>query len=124
MNWLYVVLGAMVGAPLRYLTDRAVQSRHDSVFPWGTFTVNVTGSLVLGLLTGAAAAGAAGSPLQLLLGTGLCGALTTYSTFSYETLRLAGTDARAYAALNVAASVAAGLGAAFAGAALAGAVWG
>ncbi|MGW3253582.1 fluoride efflux transporter CrcB [Streptomyces fungicidicus] len=124
MNWLYVVLGAMVGAPLRYLTDRAVQSRHDSVFPWGTFTVNVTGSLVLGLLTGAAAAGAAGSPLQLLLGTGLCGALTTYSTFSYETLRLAGSGARAYAALNVAASVAAGLGAAFAGAALAGAVWG
>ncbi|GAA4945233.1 hypothetical protein GCM10023238_09270 [Streptomyces heliomycini] len=90
MNWLYVVLGAMAGAPLRYLTDRAVQSRHDSVFPWGTFTVNVTGSLVLGLLTGATAAGAAGSRLQLLLGTGLCGALTTYSTFSYETLRLAG----------------------------------
>ncbi|MEU3096123.1 fluoride efflux transporter CrcB [Streptomyces sp. NPDC006967] len=124
MNWLYVMLGAMAGAPLRYLTDRAVQSRHDSVFPWGTFTVNVTGSLVLGLLTGAAAAGAADSRLQLLLGTGLCGALTTYSTFSYETLRLAETGARGYAAANVVASVAAGLGAAFAGAALAGAVWG
>ncbi|MEV7788388.1 fluoride efflux transporter CrcB [Streptomyces sp. NPDC088106] len=123
MNWLYVMLGAMAGAPLRYLTDRAVQSRHDSVFPWGTFTVNVTGSLVLGLLTGAAA-GAADSRLQLLLGTGLCGALTTYSTFSYETLRLAETGARGYAAANVVASVAAGLGAAFAGAALAGAVWG
>ncbi|MFI2507530.1 fluoride efflux transporter CrcB [Streptomyces sp. NPDC018972] len=124
MNWLYVVLGAVVGAPLRYLTDRAVQSRHDSVFPWGTFTVNVAGSLVLGLLTGAAAAGAADSRLQLLLGTGLCGALTTYSTFSYETLRLAQAGARGYAAVNVAASVAAGLGAAFAGAALAHAVWG
>jgi CrcB protein len=124
VNWLYVVLGAVVGAPLRYLTDRAVQSRHDSVFPWGTFTVNVAGSLVLGLLTGAAAAGAADSRLQLLLGTGLCGALTTYSTFSYETLRLAQDGARGYAAVNVAASVAAGLGAAFAGAALARAVWG
>jgi CrcB protein len=124
VNWLYVVLGAVVGAPLRYLTDRAVQSRHDSVFPWGTFTVNVAGSLVLGLLTGAAAAGAADSRLQLLLGTGLCGALTTYSTFSYETLRLAQAGARGYAAVNVAASVAAGLGAAFAGAALAHAVWG
>jgi CrcB protein len=124
VNWLYVVLGAMVGAPLRYLTDRAVQSRHDSVFPWGTFTVNVTGSLVLGLLTGAAAAGAADSRLQLLLGTGLCGALTTYSTFSYETLRLAEGGARGYAAVNVAASVAAGLGAALTGAALAHAVWG
>ena len=59
MNWLLVIAGAMVGAPLRYLTDRAVQSRHDTVFPWGTFTVNVVGSLILGLLTGAASAGAA-----------------------------------------------------------------
>ena len=123
MNWLLVVTGAMVGAPLRYLTDRAVQSRHDSVFPWGTFAVNVTGCLILGLLTGAVAAGAAGSHLQLLLGTGLCGALTTYSTFSYETLRLTETGARFYAAANVVASVVAGLGAAFAGVALAQAVW-
>ncbi|MEU1474037.1 fluoride efflux transporter CrcB [Streptomyces sp. NPDC005760] len=123
MNWLLVVTGAMVGAPLRYLTDRAVQSRHDSVFPWGTFAVNVTGCLILGLLTGAVAARAAGSHLQLLLGTGLCGALTTYSTFSYETLRLTETGARFYAAANAVASVVAGLGAAFAGVALAQAVW-
>ncbi|MGW0866505.1 fluoride efflux transporter CrcB [Streptomyces koelreuteriae] len=113
MNWLLVIGGAIVGAPLRYLTDRAVQSRHGSGFPWGTLAVNVTGCLVLGLLTGAA------SQLQLLLGTGLCGALTTYSTFSYETLRLAETGARLQAAVNVAVSVAAGLGAAFAGVALA-----
>ncbi|KOU69248.1 chromosome condensation protein CrcB [Streptomyces sp. MMG1533] len=113
----------MVGAPLRYLTDRVVQSRHDSVFPWGTFAVNVTGCLVLGLLTGAAASGAAGSHLQLLLGTGLCGALTTYSTFSFETLRLAETGAGFYAAVNVIGSVAAGSGAAFAGVAVAQAVW-
>ncbi|AMW08673.1 chromosome condensation protein CrcB [Streptomyces qaidamensis] len=113
MNWLLVVCGAMVGAPLRYLTDRAVQARHDSVFPWGTLTVNVTGCLLLGLLAGAA------THLQLLLGTGLCGALTTYSTFSYETLRLAETGARLQAALNAAVSVAGGLAAAFAGAALA-----
>ncbi|MBD0841548.1 fluoride efflux transporter CrcB [Streptomyces sp. TRM68416] len=124
MNWLLVVAGAMVGAPLRYLTDRAVQSRHDSVFPWGTFTVNVTGCLVLGLLAGAATAGAAGSHLQLLLGTGLCGALTTYSTFSYETLRLTESGAGLFAAANVLGSVAAGLGAAFAGVWLAGALWG
>lgn len=61
--------------------------------------------------------------MQLLLGTGLCGALTTYSTFSYETLRLAEGGALGYAAANVLVSTAAGLGAAFAGAALAGAVW-
>ncbi|MEV5886059.1 fluoride efflux transporter CrcB [Streptomyces sp. NPDC052020] len=124
MNWLLVVAGGMVGAPLRYLTDRAVQSRHDSVFPWGTFAVNVAGCLVLGLLTGAAVAGVAGSRLQLLLGTGLCGALTTYSTFSYETLRLAQTGAGRYAVANAVAGVTAGLGAACAGVALAGALWG
>lgn len=124
MNWLLVIAGAAVGAPLRYLTDRAVQSRHDSVFPWGTFTVNVTGCLVLGLMTGAVTAGAASSHVQLLLGTGLCGALSTYSTFSYETLRLAEDGARFYAAANVAASVVAGLGAVFAGITLAEALWG
>ncbi|WP_431679827.1 fluoride efflux transporter CrcB [Kitasatospora sp. KL5] len=124
MTWLLVIAGAAVGAPLRYLTDRAVQSRHDSVFPWGTFTVNVAGCLVLGLLTGAAAAGEASTDLRLLLGTGLCGALTTYSTFSYETLRLAQAGARFLAAANVAGSVLAGLGAAYAGTALAHAFWG
>ncbi|MEV0749648.1 fluoride efflux transporter CrcB [Streptomyces sp. NBC_00184] len=123
MNWLLVIIGAAVGAPLRYLTDRAVQSRHDTVFPWGTFTVNVSGCLVLGLLTGAVAAGAASSHFQLLVGTGLCGALTTYSTFSYETLRLAEGGARFYAAANAVASVVAGLGAAFAGVALAETLW-
>jgi CrcB protein len=123
VNWLLVIIGAMVGAPLRYLTDRTVQSKHDTVFPWGTFTVNVVGCLILGLLTGAVTAGAASSQVQLLVGTGLCGALTTYSTFSYETLRLTEEGAGFFAAANVVASVVAGLGAAFTGAALAQALW-
>ncbi|MFD7629182.1 fluoride efflux transporter CrcB [Streptomyces sp. NPDC059851] len=111
MNWLLVVAGGAVGAPLRYLTDRAVQARHDALFPWGTFVVNATACLLLGVLTGAALAGAASSRWILLLGTGLCGALSTYSTFSYETLRLAETGRRFLAVANVAASVLAGLGA-------------
>ncbi|MFJ5811945.1 fluoride efflux transporter CrcB [Streptomyces sp. NPDC093093] len=123
MNWLLVALGAAVGAPLRYVTDSAVQKRHDSVFPWGTFTVNIAGCLILGLLTGAVTAGAASSHVQLLVGTGLCGALTTYSTFSYETLRLTEDGAKLYAAVNVIASVIAGLVAVFAGLALAKALW-
>ena len=124
VNWALVVLGGMVGAPARYLLDRMVQSRHDSVFPWGTLLVNVVGSLVLGIVTGALLAGALGSRTGLLLGTGLCGAFTTYSTFSYETLRLAESGARRYAAANVLAGVVAGVGAAYAGAALAEALWG
>jgi CrcB protein len=107
---LLVALGALVGAPLRYLTDRLVQSRHDSLFPWGTFTVNTAGCLVLGAL---AAAGT--GPLYVLLGTGFCGALTTYSTFSYETVRLAQERAYFYAVTNVVVSVVAGLGAALLG---------
>ena len=111
MTLLLVALGAAVGAPLRYLTDRFVQSRHDSVFPWGTFAVNVAGSMLLGLLTGLPSNPA----VTALLGTGFCGALTTYSTFSYETLRLAQEGARFYAVMNVVASVVAGLGAAAVG---------
>ncbi|MGV2920669.1 fluoride efflux transporter CrcB [Streptomyces alfalfae] len=123
MNWLCVVAGAMIGAPLRHLTDRAVQARLGTLFPWGTFTVNVVGSLVLGVLAGAVTAGAAPEPLELFLGTGLCGALTTYSTFSYETLRLAESGARFSAVANALGSVAVGLGAAFVGVAVAEALW-
>ncbi|WP_399934048.1 fluoride efflux transporter CrcB [Streptomyces kanamyceticus] len=123
MNWLSVIAGAMIGAPLRHLTDRAVRARHDTVFPWGTFTVNVVGCLVLGVLAGAVSAGAASASAQLFLGTGLCGALTTYSTFSYETLRLVEGGARLYAAANAVGSVVAGLGAAFLGVAVAEALW-
>ncbi|MER6251202.1 fluoride efflux transporter CrcB [Streptomyces sp. NPDC001584] len=111
MNWLLVVAGAAVGAPLRYLLDRAVQARHESAFPWGTFVVNAAACLVLGALAGAALAGAASSQLQLLLGAGLCGALSTYSTFSYETLRLAERGRGFLAAANVVMSVLVGLGA-------------
>jgi CrcB protein len=109
MTALFVILGAAVGAPLRYLTDRAVQTRHDSLFPWGTFTVNITGCLILGALTGAGTA--LPTPLFALLGTGFCGALTTYSTFSYETIRLTEQRAYLYATLNITASVLTGLAA-------------
>lgn len=106
---LMVALGAMVGAPARYLTDRAVQAGHDTVFPWGTLTVNVVASFVLGVLTGAA--GHVSTELAALIGTGFCGALSTFSTFSYETVRLIEEGDRFYAAANVAISLVAGLGA-------------
>ncbi len=118
MTLLFVLAGAAIGAPLRYLTDRAVQARHDTVFPWGTFTVNVIGSLVLGAVAGGTTANAVPHQLQYLIGTGFCGALTTYSTFSYETLRLVEQNARFFAAANLAASIVAGLGGAFIGAAI------
>jgi fluoride exporter len=111
MTVLLVTLGAAIGAPLRYLTDRTIQARHDSVFPWGTLTVNVAGSVVLGFITGLPV----GHALAALVGTGFCGALTTYSTFSYETLRLVQDGAQFYALVNVVGSILAGLGAAYCG---------
>jgi fluoride exporter len=118
MGFLLLCLGAALGAPARYLTDRAIQARHDTLVPWGTLTVNVVGSLVLGLLTGLAEAHQVPRAVMLGVGTGFCGALTTYSTFSYETLGLYEAGARLYATLNVVVSLAAGLCAALVGSAL------
>lgn len=112
MTFVWVCLGAAVGAPSRYLLDRAVQARHDSVMPWGTMLVNVVGSLVLGVLVGASTGRDVPDAVTLTLGTGFCGALTTYSTFGYETFRLVEDGARLSAALNVALSLVVGVGAA------------
>lgn len=114
-GFVWVCLGAAIGAPGRYLVDRAIQTRHDSVMPWGTMLVNVVGSLVLGVLFGWGTHHEVPDAVMLAVGTGLCGALTTYSTFSYETLRLFEDGARLYSLLNVAVSLLAGFGAALVG---------
>lgn len=107
MTVLLVALGAAVGAPLRYLVDRGVQARLGSGFPRGTFAVNVAGSLLLGALAGS---GAAPPEVAALVGTGFCGALTTYSTFGWEATRLPWRRATAYVLLTTAAGLAAALG--------------
>ena len=115
MTALLVVLGAAAGAPLRYLTDRYFQARYGTGFPWGTLAVNVAGSFALGLVLGL--------PLSpgtvALLGTGFCGALTTYSTFSWEILTLSRRGETAAAAGYALLSISAGTGAAVIGGALA-----
>ena len=122
MTLLFVALGAAVGAPARYLIDRAIQRRHRTLFPWGTFTVNLLASVVLGFVSGAVVAGHANRHVQALIGVGLCGALSTYSTFAFETFRLV-EQRSLLAAANVAASVAGAVGAAFLGAAVARVIW-
>ena len=115
MTVLLVLLGGALGAPLRYVVDLMVQSRHDSVLPWGTFVVNAAGSLVLGATAGGVAAAGGPDWVLTLAGTGFCGALTTFSTFSFETVRLAEERALRAAAVNVAGSVVVGAAACAAG---------
>ena len=117
-NYLMVALGGFVGAPSRYLLDRAVNRRIESDLPWGTFLVNISGSFLLGFLTGLSLGNHLAPTAKLLLGTGFCGAYTTFSTFSFETLRLIEVGQILEAALNAAASLVVGLFGAAAGVAL------
>jgi CrcB protein len=110
-----VAVAGAVGAPSRYVLDLLVQQRARGVFPWGTFVVNVTGSFLFGLLTGLAVHHGLGSVPKTVLGTGFCGAYTTFSTFSYETVRLLEEGAFLEAALNVLAGLGVALVAAAAG---------
>jgi CrcB protein len=112
VTWLWVCIGAAVGAPARYLVDRAVQARHGSAFPAGTLSVNLAGSLLLGAIVGAAGSLEVPPWVGAGLGTGFCGALTTYSTFGSETVRLAEGGATVRAAVYVALSVLGCIGAA------------
>ena len=115
MTVVLVLLGGALGAPVRYVVDLMVQSRHDSVLPWGTFVVNAAGSLVLGATAGGVVAAGGPDWVLTLAGTGFCGALTTFSTFSFETVRLAEERALGAAAVNVAGSVVVGAAACAAG---------
>jgi CrcB protein len=97
-----------VGAVARYLLDGGVQDRASGPFPVGTLTVNIVGSLVLGLLAGIALHHAALATTKTIIGTGLCGGLTTWSAASWETVRLAeersGRTAVAFTLVNLIAS--------------------
>ncbi len=113
-----LLLGGAIGAPTRYLVDGWVQDRVSGVFPWGTFVINVSGSLLLGIVTGLALYHGLGDLPKIAIGTGFCGAYTTFSTFSYETVRLLEEGSIGLAAGNAFGSVAAGLAAAAIGLAI------
>ncbi|MFP3396270.1 fluoride efflux transporter CrcB [Brevibacterium sp. SIMBA_078] len=86
----FVALAAAggLGASSRMLIDGLIKSRMSTALPWGTIIINVSGSLVLGLLTGLAGANLLPEAWHLVLGTGFLGGYTTFSTASFETVRL------------------------------------
>ena len=100
-----------VGAGARFVLDGALRSRTRDTFPWATLSINISGSLVLGLLTGLVLFAGAPDDVRLVLGTGFCGGYTTFSTASFETVRLvqqgAALRAFGYAAASVLGALAA-----------------
>lgn len=87
--WAAVLLAGGAGAVCRYLVDGAVTARTRGVYPWGTLLVNLTGSLLLGIVAGVVTKHGAPGSVGIVAGTGFCGAYTTFSTLAYETVRLA-----------------------------------
>lgn len=114
-----VAAGGAVGAVLRHLVALASLRVLGEGFPWGTLVVNVLGSFVLGWLLATTGESEVLSPdLKLMLGTGLCGALTTFSTFSVQNLVLLERQDHKLLVANVALNLLLGLAAAWAGASL------
>jgi CrcB protein len=116
---LLVGVAAALGAVCRYLLDQVVQHQHDQSFPWGTFVINVTGSLFLGLITGLAIHHGLPPVTTTVIGVGFAGGYTTWSTFAWESIALGEAGALGQAALNLVGSLAVGLTAAAAGLGLA-----
>lgn len=108
-----------VGAVGRFALDGAVRARVVGRFPVGTAVVNLSGSLLLGVLTGLVMFHGAPGRLTLVAGTGFCGGYTTFSTATFETVRLAQQGELGGAGLNLAVSVAGTMAAAAVGLVLA-----
>jgi CrcB protein len=111
-----VAIGAALGGVARYYLASALQQRLGATFPWGTLVVNVSGSLLLGVLIRYALATPTVSvEMRALLTTGFCGGYTTFSTYSYETATLLEDGQYGRAGAYALASVVVALGATFAG---------
>jgi CrcB protein len=101
-----VALGGAIGSVARYWVGAVAAQLLGAGFPWGTLTVNVTGSFLIALIMHLALTGSAISlELRIFLTTGIMGGFTTYSSFNYETLALLNQRAYGLAGLNLAATV-------------------
>lgn len=97
---LWVCLAGGLGAMTRFLLDGVARSRYSAVFPWPTVVINVTGSLLLGVVLGLVMFEGQSSRLLLVVGTGFCGGYTTFSAASFETVLLVRQRRFWFAVLN------------------------
>lgn len=102
MNYLLVALGAGLGGGLRYFISSQAFKTLPIYFPFGTLIVNILGSFILGLLIfGYDDKELLSQNMKLFLGVGFCGGLTTFSTFSLETINLLRDSQFLFAGLNI-----------------------
>jgi fluoride exporter len=107
MAYVAVTVGGAVGSLVRYLLSTWIQTLTGIPFPWGTLTVNVAGSFVIGVaMVLSVDRGVLSPEMRLLLTTGFCGGFTTFSTFSYETLGLLRSEQWGSAGTNIALNLA------------------
>ena len=118
----WILAAGAMGAVARYALHRVATSRRAAGFPWGTFGVNVSGSLVLGVVVGLVVAHGVDPDVRTVVGTGFLGAYTTFSAFAYEAFALLEDGVPSIASWYVAGSVVAGLAAAALGLAVTGAL--
>jgi len=104
-QWIFVALGGALGAVARYGVAVALPTDPHGGMPWATLAVNVAGSLLLGVIAALALSGKLDDNLRLFVGTGFCGALTTFSTFSVEAVALVRAGQTSTAAAYVGANL-------------------
>ena len=118
-SYLLVFVGGGLGASLRHFVNLICARGLGTAFPWGTFLINISGSLVMGLIAGYLAfKGEASQPWRLFVMTGILGGYTTFSAFSLDVALLTERHEIGLAALYVLASVGFSIGGLFAGLAL------
>lgn len=99
MITLWIAAFGGFGAVLRFVSDGMIRTVLGRKFPWGTLIINVTGSFILGLMTGLVVHEQVGHSTLLIIGTGFCGGFTTFSTAIFEAVRL--IEERRYGAVLV-----------------------
>lgn len=101
INGFMIAIGGACGALMRYLVSQFVAQQAGNTFPWGTMSVNLLGSLIIGILAGLSSGIIMKEPVRLLLVVGFLGAFTTFSTFSLENMHLLRDGHIKYAVMNI-----------------------